>query len=342
MLLLHTFSLLPRFVSQVQNLQLWLPTRGDRAVSLAPGATTGTLLTPAFDATRRRIFEGFQIFPSEAGIAIALVDPLGQQFSYDGATWVPGGFSTPDQIRAGLPTWSNPVCFRVQLTRLPDGRSPLPTHILVGYRASGNLVSYLLNFGIPRFLDAEPITLYRTQSPPDRLNPARVLDTEVFTHGGRSQVEAHYKPPCIPLQSAQIVPIEETPVFHLRLMGTDNKLRLNISPYVRSGPSTAKVIEYPYCEDVRLELAAIAQTMEDCQCLMESALARITRIGKIECPPFGVAIACVTDGEIRYDGGQWPLDTGALPMAIADLRLLSVPVGGVVTDEAIATELEIV
>ena len=139
---------------------------------LAAGAQHGELLTPAVTPRLAHRWAGFEVWPDEGGVSVALFDgDSAQPYQFADGAWIPAAAPVaqpPEQVRQRLPQWSGPLQVGLFVERQGDGRSPRIAGVKLGYEVATDLLSYAIEFPLAERL-RQPVQLSRWVEPdPDR------------------------------------------------------------------------------------------------------------------------------------------------------------------------------
>ena len=314
------------------------------SISLERNFAVGTIKTKVFNARRLSSYLGFEIYPNEEGKSLSLVYD-GKTWSYQAGVWVEGGWSTPDQIRIGLPQWNSPLQFLIKLSRKPNGTSPLIDEIRFGFHANGHVLSYVLNFCIPQLL-SKPVTLHRwvdlATDPVVGVNSARVSQRVIKDFGEKSDLSFKYILPVKVIDSADC-PIDETPILLLHQEGTENERYMNEVDSIRFAPEQAMLSEtYATC-DHRVQGTVIAQSGSDYIQSGEALeiaeqLISVLNQGFVNAPAYGMTFGIFVYPRITSDS-PGNIKLGLLPAASFEFLIKNIPMLSTSTEVGVLQEI---
>lgn len=324
--LIQEFSLLPAFVHSCSGVHQV----GD-VIELEARAQIGSFFTSPFEAKLAHSFWGFELQPAEAGIQVALLNQEQNSFSYKDGSWRAGGYSSAAEIRAGLSSWHQPgyIQFSIRLERLPDGSSPKVNLLKFGYRATGNILSYLIEYGLPRLFSQTPVDLVRWTDTENGtlsdINPDRVLSRYAYSLGGLYQINFDYQIPVRAITS-ELYQLDEAPIVLLRPRGARNHRKVHGIESVRISDSKAQIVQASTVCDQAIEVTVIARTLADLQAIAEHLVGIIEEQNCVYSPAYGITIGVQAGGiESGINEGS-EVDEGGLPSSTFTITLLNLPV----------------
>lgn len=236
-------------------------------------------------------------------------------------------------MRAGLPLWGKlgAVRFGLRLTRSPSGASPKINQLKIGYLASGNVLGYLLQYGLPRLLQQVPVTLSRWLESENEaiygINPERIRSAHNYQVQGDTRVDFDYIPNAIYVRGNYEV--EETPVILVELNGSNNHRQINGIESIRTGDRQGQLLQTPQVCDYNVQVTIIAQSTEDVIQVADTLFAILDEQGCITATPYGIEIGVTISSSLEFDKmvKDQEVIRGQLPSATFTVDLLSVPVG---------------
>ncbi len=329
-------------------------------------------LSPPIHPTSVYLWEGFQVFPTEEGVKVAVrsmkrhcYQRLDEQGHWQDSEEIT--YHTPEQVREGLPRWiGGGMQFSFTHTRWQ------PTEVKIGFWASKMPMRYLVEDALLSML-REPIRLVSElhgQSDlkmlylPPGLEPERIrsclvapydqmAQPGVINADGRSiSVERHNDEPMYGGVVRLILDVD----LRVDLARGDYQIEEYPSCIVRV-PDRSKAMRYmeafgdniliagasrywkAYAEaDRPVDVKVLAQNKDEAEAIASQLIGRIVSKGFIYAPPFDMEFGVMVNADIsRSDDEQ---TFGELAAASFEVIILGVPQGEI-TAEAPRTEVRL-
>jgi hypothetical protein len=330
---IHTLPILPWQCSRFEGV-----IRDADTIRLRGSANSGMIDLQSFEAKLLDSYAGFEVQPSERGISVALLDQSGTPWIWNGSAWAqqPTGanppYNTPDQIRAGLPSWKLPLKIRLKLQRL-DNISPLLKEIKFGCSSLyNNPLSYLFNFGIAQFLSTPPIILNRWLEAPDDevegINPDLVLSRNTTQFDGRYLAGIDYQVPFLSIGNNEFYQLQDIPCVLLQLQETENHHQISEVDSIRISPSQSKLLSFNRAFDQRFSVTVVGYSVDDVESIATSIISKVDQYGAVDAPPFGIRYGVRYSQDLDWERSSSlgdNLESGQLQSATFTLTLVSIP-----------------
>lgn len=328
-------------------------------LTLAQQATAGHLLTYPLCPRLAHRWEGFGIYPDEAGVSIALRNPDTQQeYQFSNGNWVPSTspvYQSSEQLRDRLAAWAGPIQFRLQLERV-QGAAPLVYGLKIGFHIARDLLSDLLHLALPSMLQI-PIELSRETMPsasrlsvekPSGLNLQQLSDPKIMVVPGQQTYPAtinqntiavstplppggthlifKYLPRIEAIEPEDSYQITNIPVVILRFVERQDTRTYPMQDWVRVSLQQCLLWRATHSYSAVVELTVIAQTDAEARAIANQLQGHIRSKGFIEAPQYGSLFPILVNRGITPGAGDLNSDLyrGGLESVTFSLKLLSV------------------
>lgn len=328
-----------------------------QALSLQDGEDTGGLVTQPFDPRLAYKYEGFELWPDEQGVTIALIKPGFGYFAYQHSAWslvTAPVFYTPEQLRLAFAHWSGPIQFQLKLERSLQGRSPQLEVLKFAYHAPGNIIDYCLEFALPQILSVPIEFSYPVEAAGQRLSvplppsfvPARMQHIQVYVPGhlpqpgtlatvgetttivvtrpleaGTPRLLFDYAPSVSYLPDEILFQIADVPTIVIRLLAGSNYRQHQATDSIRLAGGQTRIWEAKFNYDQPFELRIIANNSLEAGRIGERLLSVVKAAGKVSALPYGVDVPLQTLGSLSR-GSAEKLNAGNLQLLSLKMVLL--------------------
>jgi|GEM_PF-4299954 len=327
---------------------------------LAAGEQRGELLTPAVTPRLAHRWAGFEVWPDEGGVSVALFDgDSAQPYEFADGAWMPAAAPVaqpPEQVRQQLSQWSGPLQFGLYIERQADGRSPRIAGVKLGYEVATDLLSYAIEFPLAERL-GQPVQLSRWVEPvPDRRRvplpagivaarvsqpvamvvPAQVVVAGSVDSGGVAfagalppgavQLIFDYAPSVEVVRHDGFIQMSEVPSLLVQLLELDRGFSPPARDWVRT-PSNRSLVQHSSgTSKATVEVTVIATTDAEAWAIARQMEARLHQSPYLELPGFDLRVPLairrgIQPGPGSFESGLAPGNLSAVGFRLVLLGL---------------------
>ncbi|MGB3203666.1 MAG: hypothetical protein WBB28_01620 [Crinalium sp.] len=295
-------------------------------LGLKKDSPEGVVLLPPVNPRLGHKWEGFEVFPVEAGVKITLLKPLTEESEpakyhrFVNEKWEPSDnavYYTCSEIRQFLPKWIGAI--QLQLLLLPTPTMPLPTvrQIKIGCHVLGDMLSYILGFALPGYL-RQSIPLQRLVTPsqdgqtvvvPPAINFEKITNAQVVTLPDRKNIPVtgintyaltlatpatgqaaylifDYVPAVKQINQQELAQITDVPAIYYQMQPSTDVMATKQRDRILLSESTMREILISSQENILINIRVIAQTLEDCRAIANKIIADIEMFGTLPVPAY--------------------------------------------------------
>lgn len=338
-------------------------------VTIATGKSGAEFTLPAISPTLAYRYRGFECNPDETGIRVAMLkEGVRYHFNLVSMSWLVDAtdalWNSPDEFRAGLLVWSEPVQIRISLSLLSNNFEsvyPRITGITLGYDVTDSVVEYTMEFALPEFLSV-PIEFTRRVDPidgvtfpypssfdasrmtnPKMIVPGRTVAPATIGYNPTTDVagilvvstpitaQMHrlvfdYSPQVSRLQR-ELFEVSDVPSITIRQMEVINLRRIDASLTASKDLTSSVGWSSTYLGDIPVEVVLIGEIEDDCWRMVQAITQRIASIGYIDLPAFAMQMPVSMHGNPKVVMNSEKNITGSLYAHSFRILFRNVPIG---------------